>query len=368
MPVSISPTEVDFLQATEIPSKVASLVEQYPTINIAVAYFKETGFESLKKALRLTSARQFSKSGLTINLLVGLAESNFFLTDVEPLRKILNIRSKLKKSQRKRLRVRYYARPQFHPKMFLFEGNGTIAAIIGSSNVTGGGLKTNLEANTFYEAALKSPLGNKSHAFFKRIWTRKNGRGPMELTKDRLGTYEMDKNAWGRSESNGSPSNNNLPSGQLPKNSDAGKDDLPEPYLIINRLQYPISSLKANCVECGKYTPISEKWYRWWGCDKHGTSNFILRADNKKQPKFSVVNGRVTKGNDITGICTELVRGRYCGVKINFKTDFTHIVCKDCYEKRKRQGEPAGRIPRTRISNIRDSMFYNKNYNDIVKG
>jgi len=102
----------------------------------AVAFLRRTGYTEIEQDLEGSLER-----GHAAELVVGL--SGYGITDWESLRELLRLRGK-----HGNLRVKYYYNEGFHPKLFIFEFPQNLKRIVlGSSNLTGGGIGENVEAN-----------------------------------------------------------------------------------------------------------------------------------------------------------------------------------------------------------------------------
>lgn len=110
-------------------------------LRFAVAFAKNSGFQLLKDSLN----DFFSKSGYAI-FLIGL---DFSSTDPNVLRDLLSYQVKSKYFELLCYRGNSTGEVStYHPKVYLLNGNVTKnVAIVGSSNLTRGGLQTNIEAN-----------------------------------------------------------------------------------------------------------------------------------------------------------------------------------------------------------------------------
>lgn len=115
---------------------------------IAVAFVKYTGISIIENALQ-----QALSNRAQIDFVVGL---DFHTTDA------LSLEWMYKKScADKNFSFCCYSDPSdqaktFHPKMYLFEKDNQLTAIIGSSNLTQGGLRSNIEMNLSIDLDLES--------------------------------------------------------------------------------------------------------------------------------------------------------------------------------------------------------------------
>ena len=115
---------------TDIKDDVQGLIKQCKKASISVAYLKKSGVELIRKSVEENKVEN-SKISIFTSL-------NFGITDENGLRELLNMD----------VRCRIVNNNNFHPKLYIFEmldGNATM--IIGSSNLSNGGLSTNYEAN-----------------------------------------------------------------------------------------------------------------------------------------------------------------------------------------------------------------------------
>ena len=119
-------------------------------VQIAVAFLKFSGIKVIDKSLK-----QCLDNGGNFEIIAGL---DFKTTDP----KAMNYFISLKKNYSK---VGFYCFGDkgknktnivFHPKIYLFENGKETTAIVGSTNLTGGGLLSNFEVNTIFKE--KKPL------------------------------------------------------------------------------------------------------------------------------------------------------------------------------------------------------------------
>jgi HKD family nuclease len=71
--------------------------------------------------------------------------------------------------------LRYFASPEsryFHPKLWVLESTSASQAIVGSSNVTGGGFEHNYEANVLVDGEAAEELGNYFDELFLGAYAR----------------------------------------------------------------------------------------------------------------------------------------------------------------------------------------------------
>lgn len=116
---------------------------------LAVAFVKTTGLRLIDKALEKCLAQ-----GARVEFIVGL---DFHLTDAQVLRRLCEMKAN-------GVSLFCYGDPAraaprlFHPKLYLLGHEGTVTAIVGSSNLTEGGLAKNVEVNVVIEDSAKAEL------------------------------------------------------------------------------------------------------------------------------------------------------------------------------------------------------------------
>ena len=118
---------------------LSNCIEKSQVIRIAVAFAQNSGFRLIKEALN-----EFFKSGGKATILIGL---DFHTTDPVVLRELLSYREAgycldfyCMHGKQKELLV-------YHPKLYLFNNGDNVVSIIGSSNLSKGGLLDNVELN-----------------------------------------------------------------------------------------------------------------------------------------------------------------------------------------------------------------------------
>jgi len=120
---------------------------------IAVAYLKNSGLDRIKTALMRANGR----------LVAGT--SSFHITDWQALKMLVRL-----SKTNPRLLIRKYYHESFHPKVFYFEDSRIATAIVGSSNLTGGGLEKNVEANVMVQGPVNDGFFIAVRAFLDRVY------------------------------------------------------------------------------------------------------------------------------------------------------------------------------------------------------
>lgn len=135
---------------------------------IIVAYVKNTGVGRLKKAIEM-----FRNNGGKVYAAVGIDQKN---TSIQGLKTLLSICDEVWVFHNESVRS------TFHPKAYIFEKPGVGGvAIIGSSNLTAGGLSTNYEMNYLIEYDFTLEKDVNVFEEFKRAYTYYST--PSELCK-----------------------------------------------------------------------------------------------------------------------------------------------------------------------------------------
>lgn len=114
-------------------------------VQIAVAFLKYTGIKVVEKSMK-----QCLDNGGNLELIAGL---DFKTTDSKSLQYFINLKKEYSKvnfycfGDRKENKTNII----FHPKIYLFEKEKETTGIVGSANMTRGGLMTNFEVNTVFK-------------------------------------------------------------------------------------------------------------------------------------------------------------------------------------------------------------------------
>jgi HKD family nuclease len=117
---------------------------------VAVAFLKHTGIKVIENSLKLS----LDKGGY-FEIIAGL---DFKTTDPKAMQFFITLKKKYKN-------VNFFCYGDklknrtdivFHPKIYLFDNGKETTSIVGSTNLTGGGLQTNFEVNTIFKE--KKPI------------------------------------------------------------------------------------------------------------------------------------------------------------------------------------------------------------------
>ncbi len=128
------------------------LVKDAEEICIAVAYIKSSGLDLIKNHLQ----------GKRVRILFTF---DFLLTEPECIKTLMDLGCECRE-------YRSAGRDEvgFHPKLYIFKNFKTIKIIIGSSNLTIGGLLNNVESCIVIEGHQNDPLIAKILNWFEELW------------------------------------------------------------------------------------------------------------------------------------------------------------------------------------------------------
>jgi HKD family nuclease len=150
--LKIMATKIQILSNTNYPlaDVLKSEFTESTNVRIAVAFLRESGLKQIQKSLQYA----LTANNATVEIIVGL---DFKTTDTTAL---IALKELEKSSHNFNFfcfgdKKDNYNDLVFHPKMYLFEKatlKGTeFTSIVGSSNLTGGGLTTNFEVNSVFK-------------------------------------------------------------------------------------------------------------------------------------------------------------------------------------------------------------------------
>lgn len=129
---------------------------------LATAFLKQSGLQLIE-----SSMDNCLSNGNTVEFIVGL---DFRMTEAMALRNLLR-----KAESTDKFRLICFSFPldnveTFHPKLYLFRNKNRLRAIAGSSNLTRGGLKDNVELNVVLDFAdSHSEEAQPFYDFYSRI-------------------------------------------------------------------------------------------------------------------------------------------------------------------------------------------------------
>ena len=136
-----------------VGDKIIELLEtgDFNSFDFVVAFAKNSGVLQLKKTFD-----EFRANNCVINAYVGIDLNG---TSYEALTNLFNSTDTLHI-------IHFENHQTFHPKLYRFKGNDRIVFIVGSSNITGGGLWTNIESSILIDNNRSNPdVDNLDKAF-----------------------------------------------------------------------------------------------------------------------------------------------------------------------------------------------------------
>lgn len=133
---------------------IEQLIKECEEVYIAVAFLKQSGIKHLSRYF--TTKRSF-----TI-----IAGANFGLTEPDALTALLNFgKNKKVKAYLNKLD----SKTIFHPKMYLFKSGKTGHIVVGSANLTQGGLKDNDEYSLYHQCQVSDPIWTEAVKNFNSL-------------------------------------------------------------------------------------------------------------------------------------------------------------------------------------------------------
>jgi HKD family nuclease len=127
---------------------------------VFVAYLSKPGLDEIKGAIKKNLL-----NGSSFEFFVGGLDQ--FVTDPQALRALYRLLPA--KSKPKRLYLAEQDHRCFHPKLYCLLGAATATVLIGSANLTGGGLKRNCEASVKIQVPLSHSLVGEILEFRKKV-------------------------------------------------------------------------------------------------------------------------------------------------------------------------------------------------------
>ena len=153
--------EIKFLDKGDLPEILDEIIADSIEISIASAFLNFTGLSLLKKYL------QKYKKIKSIHILLD--------EDFHPDQEVkMNLLAELIEIPNTEVRLFCDDRGIFHAKIYCFKGNEKVAVIVGSSNLTGGGLYHNVEVNALFVTDDNDPEIKRLNSIFNEYWGRSN--------------------------------------------------------------------------------------------------------------------------------------------------------------------------------------------------
>jgi len=136
-------------------------------IKFGVAFAKYSGFLLIENNLK-----ECLENGGKVDFLLGL---DFRTTEPKLLRALCNLKNQgLNVSLFCFSDPSVYDIPVYHPKIYLIRGMESVLISIGSSNLTAGGLKNNVEVNAIIEANIKEEIVSDIYEIYNKFKFQRN--------------------------------------------------------------------------------------------------------------------------------------------------------------------------------------------------
>lgn len=139
---------------------LSSSIKQAEEVKIAVAFMSQRGLDMIGDALD-----HCLQSGGYFEMLVGL---DMHVTDPQALQDIYDL-----SRRSSNVTVFCHASPRsdviYHPKLYLLKAERQVSIIIGSSNLTQGGLKRNIEANLAIQAEIHDQMVSDAYDTYNQL-------------------------------------------------------------------------------------------------------------------------------------------------------------------------------------------------------
>lgn len=146
--------------STGMVSVLSPLIERSTDLRIAVAFVSRQGLAMVEAPLSTAL-----KAGALVEFLIGLDMRS---TEPEALHALLEL-------SRKGDNVEVYCFASlspagiYHPKLYLSKSGDAVTSIVGSSNLTEGGLRKNVEVNILVEGNLRDEIVSDIYSTYSRL-------------------------------------------------------------------------------------------------------------------------------------------------------------------------------------------------------
>ena len=304
--------KISFLQSGQVLIKLANFMnsKEMNEIDMAVAYFSTSGFECIQEMLQ-----NFLKKGS-----VGL--SGLYITQSKALERLLTLK---KKPAFSKLKIKFHnPSVEFHPKFFLAKSDKTLKfAIIGSSNLTGGGQKRNIEANVAIEIEdpkndCEQNFENDVTGYFDYLW-----ESAKNLTREDIEKYAKGEKAKKKIKK----TRVKIPKTTVPS------------YIYVDGKHTATNSFEVRCTDCKEEYiefPISSMC-----CENHGDYPSVdvkaLEPEEIKQQGKLIhlkINGKRSSASQVDLSCPD------CGNKVGMVDAFAFwVICPNCEKRRIKNNE-----------------------------
>ncbi len=143
-------------------TELSAEISKSKDVKIAVAFLKYSGYDLIKENIL-----ECLENGGKMEFLVGL---DFNTTDAKAIKALQEI-----ESNNPLLKCYCFSdtlkndTPVFHPKLYLLNDGNHATVMIGSSNLTGGGLKTNVEINAIIKSEVNNEIISDIYGLYNRL-------------------------------------------------------------------------------------------------------------------------------------------------------------------------------------------------------
>jgi predicted RNA-binding Zn-ribbon protein involved in translation (DUF1610 family) len=275
---------------------------------------------------------------------------------------LLKIRKELLGKNENRLQIRYFDKLGFHPKLLIFKGKNQIAVILGSSNLTSGGLSRNIEANVLLASGIPEygPIKDIVE-YFDSIWKRKGNYGPGDLTEEILKAYAHNKKAHERLRGAQIRSKKPIPITKFPIIKAAARQSTKATfYFFIDNSKVYGRKLEAFCTKCDRPVTISKKWVTFWTCDRHRGKKAECPSPEEKGEKAGLIRLYIDNAEINAKLVEKTCAKKECKEHVDLTNDFYWLVCPRCYDK-------INSDERCRIPNSENGFHYRLSCKEIWK-
>lgn len=149
------------------------LLEKASDVNIGVAFITKAGLAEIMQSLRQVASRG------QVRIVTGL-----YQCVTEPTALWILLRAQNETDGR--LSVRLSAEERFHRKLYFVSGKSKLTAVVGSSNLTEGGLFRGRESNIMISVPARSRGLSRLRSVFERDWNEHS----VPLSRRRIKAYE----------------------------------------------------------------------------------------------------------------------------------------------------------------------------------
>lgn len=154
-----------------IESVLSPAIKRANEVKIAVAFVSRRGLATIEPAIQTVL-----DGGGYAEFLIGL---DMQTTEPEALRRLYEL-----SCNTANVNVYCYAALSpaaiYHPKLYLIRSGNDVTSIVGSSNLTEGGLRKNYEVNAVITGDIHSDAISNSYSVYNRLKFHPNGRVPNE--------------------------------------------------------------------------------------------------------------------------------------------------------------------------------------------